>query len=90
MGGVNVVGVADHRGRWSQTIGFKTLRYWLAAGLLGFLTTLPSGVNNCLQDSCPRTKQGGSRPLKMNSTTACVFSNFMELHTITNHFLRAT
>ena len=59
-------------------------------GLLGLRTTLPWGVYNVLQDSYPRTKQGGWSPLKMNSTTAWVFSDFMELHTITHHLDRVT
>lgn len=65
-------------------MGFKTLRYCGDAVLLGFLTTLSSGVYNTLHASCARTM-----PLNMNPMTALVFSAFMEFHTTTHHFFGA-
>lgn len=58
-------------GYWSQNVGFNTFEYQLTAGFPGFLTTLPSGVNNIMHDSCPRTMQGGSIPINIVQQLGC-------------------
>lgn len=40
----------------------NTFKYWSTAGFPGFLTTLPSGINNIMHESWPSTMQRGRSP----------------------------
>lgn len=83
--GANVVGIVHHKGTLGSKNWLQDLKLLSYNGVVGLLDNLVVGVCNILQHSCLRIKQGGSRPLKMTSTTTWVFLDFMEFHMITHH-----
>lgn len=84
-GGPQIIGTPYHGGALSLEYGFQNLQVLVDGGIPRLPNNPSPMVNNVVHNSCPRTMQGGSIPMNMNYTLAWVFSDFMELQTITHH-----
>ena len=63
MGEANVVGTTDHKGMAVPDNWLQDLKILIYSRVVGFPDDPAIAGGKLLQDSCPKTKQGGWKPL---------------------------